>query len=44
MMESQYTSAQTVEKLSQSVQQCLQSYDQLITDLKGDGDEINAED
>ncbi|MBA63177.1 MAG: AAA family ATPase [Planctomycetaceae bacterium] len=44
MMESQHTSTQTVEKLSQSVEQCLQSYNKLITDLKGDGDEINAED
>ena len=44
MMESQHASAQTVEKLSQSVDQCLKSYDSLINGLRGDGDEINAED
>jgi len=43
MMESQHASAQTVEKLSQSVDQCLKSYDSLISGLRGDGDEINAE-
>ena len=44
MMESQYSSAQTVEKLSQTVDQCLNSYDKLIRDLKDEGDEITEED
>ena len=44
MMESQYSSAQTVEKLSQTVDECLNSYDKLIRDLKNEGDEISEED
>ena len=44
MMESQVASAQSVEKLSASVNQCLESYDSLINALKNDEDEINPED
>ena len=43
MMESQVASTQSVEKLSQSVTQCLESYDTLISALKNDKEDLNPE-